>query len=650
MQECSVARVWLATRLGCPGKPSIYPSKISYDDVSIIGPLAIVKSCTLTFTDVPSEIHAPDFYWLVFDMGHDYLMYGPICVEDVGVIDLTNEKERISLLFRNERGRYFGPNGSPRSESWFRVVPIPISMPGAASTINFRVSFSFVFFAQQGKQKTSLNFQFPMFCDEDKVRRLVSIGFISIRERGEHMNVVGIPGNAQVEPVFSDDGINLHFQWKNETKEKEEIDSKFVPLSIWGVGETDLILKAGNIAIRSHTPKDIPEMLENVAHIIIPNTDLANLRGYSPTDHAKGIAELLGRCIPQELKLCYYWNASAGTFERRQKESPTSEVLEQSKLVDDIVKYLRDKSKAAPLDIIHLWLIHPVDTAELCEKQITDPLKKFNPEIHHVLIATKENLSCDKIPTLDGTSCFLPHAFCLTAELACTIRKACFGGKDEGIIHDFPVVWPSWPGRMMYDVHPWEEKKEEYWDITSDRDLEEEREVIQLVDEAMKIIDGEERLASFAPNSTKGIFEIVKEAEEEASRFVEKLPASGKKHVFSRMWALSVRPKEDKGVKSWIIEPAVNGKRLELDIMTWRQYVYWPGKEEAEKLLADIGNLRRLLVEKKEQAVNDVIRDIRSNNRWSRLWPILESKEVKTFKDVMDLLHPWLALTGEKES
>ena len=136
-------------RIDEPTPDRLYGTDIQYQDVLFLCSYVDVGRCTVTFENVPPPERGK-CWWLVFDMGYDYNVYGTITVAGGAF------HEKVNDLVPNFEGR----------ESWGRVLPLPISVEADGF---LDVTFSFAFRARAGDQ-CGFSFVFPALGGDAKTR------------------------------------------------------------------------------------------------------------------------------------------------------------------------------------------------------------------------------------------------------------------------------------------------------------------------------------------------------------------------------------------------------------------------------------------------------------------------------------------------
>lgn len=545
--------------------------------------------------------------WLVFDMGYDYVMYESVSVtgDSVDVIDLQNRSETEAKRFLSERGQYFRPEESG-SDSWFRVIPIPIRVHSSSrgQLMEFQVSFSFVFLANVN-DRGNLYFLFPLFADGETK---VVFQTVKIIELGQSMKVVGLPQPQAIE-VDGEEQDGCHVLRKDI-----ELASEGGHFRIsGGVMNVTLEITGGinasdSLALKAHDKVLIPSLsssrstvdLESVGHIIFMNTDsFYDSCGYFPRDHVQATAQFLSQCIPPESKqISYYWHKNDGKFEDHDG-NPVKNI------VSDITGQLANQ-----VTTLHIWMIYPVDSFEELSKWIYPVVEKLDDrmghvkrQVYHVWIAVKAYPK--DFPKLgeEERSCCLPRAFSCLRPFADTIRLACFGlgethkGRVFCEFDEFPVVCPFWPQRTRIYISPANESdRAKMSQVCCDSFLSESEMsdlifMADLICVANKIIAWENELAIVCLQTDEDCEErrndeSLKMAEGKALAMMEGLRSlrtseeeGCQSHPFSRLWALSVQRKGN----AIVIEPVVNGNFPKLDTLAWMQYAYWPEKDVLTK-------------------------------------------------------------------
>ena len=148
----------------------IYCTSAKYKDVTFQWCYVNVNQCTVEFEPLNRKIFdKKSTAWLVFNMGHDYHVYGPITVKG------TSRGEEVKVTYHmrdledlDQQGHFCG------RVSWGRIVPIRFQADVDKDVV-ISVTFAFTFRATAAhvkeKSKTcSLSFVFPLLGRQDKAK------------------------------------------------------------------------------------------------------------------------------------------------------------------------------------------------------------------------------------------------------------------------------------------------------------------------------------------------------------------------------------------------------------------------------------------------------------------------------------------------
>lgn len=552
-------RVWLQGR-NTPERVCL-ASDVSYDDVLILCTTANVKQCTLTFNaDFDTMKKSREYYWLIFDMGYNYYMYGDISIDTVKVLDLQRNHTNEEKQFLGDRSCYFRPNNWSASESWFRVIQIPICV--SRECLTFHVSFHFTFLANVSHDE-NLYFSFPMFADPQRVQNMN----VTILQRGKYMEVTGLPldqGFSCCGQIDRGHDLNICLEKKCDGHERHEIEGGILKVFLTGQDSTNrLKLQTDKMAMMSVFHNEKPTLdLESIAHAIFVCTDIDR----EAENRAKGIAQLLSKRIPCESKcFSYYWHAAeSGKFKRGQ---PCPNEDEVENIADDILEQLENVNN------LHLWIIYPKCKLGECLSQITSVVKKLSVQVdvHHVWTVDTGKPDIE-VPGGDQT-CELPRGCAMTRIFEASILQACFGTVDRPG-PDFPVMCGFWPDRIMHYLCKDSKNgigEEPSGDLEIHGDLSKEAsDMFDILYRAKEVIDKENKLLKM-----KGIQDM---------DFIQMLlgDVCDDKTPFSRMWILRVEETKQEGKAVTVVEPASNeSSLLEFDRKSYESF-FCDGQKKME--------------------------------------------------------------------
>ena len=202
----------------------LYGTDIQYEDVLFLCSCVDVRTCTVTFDSVPAPAEGKS-WWLVFDMGYDYNVYGSITVRP---------DEKVKFL---DKVSSWPESHFEGRASWGRVLAIPISVEEGAS---IKVTFSFAFRARDGflkGAKWGFSFVFPAL---GKWRGDTQVTMnATIIQPGSYCVVGGLPSKEEI-PLenkqrdlkkFSFNGTRktdrggmiVRFKWEGQPDEMEKM-------------------------------------------------------------------------------------------------------------------------------------------------------------------------------------------------------------------------------------------------------------------------------------------------------------------------------------------------------------------------------------------------------------------------------------------
>ena len=144
----------------------LYCTEVKYKGVTFQWCYANVPHCTVKF-QLKHEFLNKKPAWLVFDMGYDYNVYGPITVKGTS---REGEEEDVSYPMDSLEIKQdlYDQRDLDGCASWGRIVPIRFSAAEKVDTI--WVTFGFTFRASRASvDKCELSFVFPFLGRQDKL-------------------------------------------------------------------------------------------------------------------------------------------------------------------------------------------------------------------------------------------------------------------------------------------------------------------------------------------------------------------------------------------------------------------------------------------------------------------------------------------------